>query len=86
MLLNASDQLDKFDEVHSFCDELGLSPDLTLGIENGTNNYTGFAQNFEGLNPFPVDILIDKEGIIRSVVREYDPDAIQQEIEALLAE
>ena len=41
---------------------------------------------YDGANPYPVDILIDRLGIIRYVAREYDPVAMHAVIEELLAE
>lgn len=51
-----------------------------------TSNYELFTDNFTGTNPYPVDIIVDKKGIIRYVAREYDPDRMTEVIEQLLAE
>jgi peroxiredoxin len=36
--------------------------------------------------PFPLDVIIDKTGTIRSLDTHYDPEQVQQLIEELLAE
>jgi peroxiredoxin len=82
--LNAHDDVAQIGEVEDFCSNLGLT--YPVGLEEGTDTYGALTQNFEGLNPFPVDILIDKTGTIRYVAREYDPDAMTALIEELLAE
>jgi hypothetical protein len=81
--LNAHDTVDDIAQVQQFVDNLGVTFDI--GIEE-TETYTSLVQNFAGLNPFPVDVLIDKKGMIRYVSREYDPYAIDELIQQLLAE
>ena len=39
-----------------------------------------------GFAPFPVNVLIDKRGVVRAVFGQYDPAAMEPMIEALLAE
>jgi hypothetical protein len=51
-----------------------------------TPTYSTIEGIFDGANPYPVDILIDKTGIIRYVAREYDPVAMDDLIQELLAE
>ena len=48
-------------------------------------NYRAFAENFRGANPFPIDIIVDRDGTIAYIAREYDPDAMSAVIEKLLA-
>jgi hypothetical protein len=69
--------------VGEFTGKMGVS--YPVGLEE-TSTYPSFAENFRGANPFPVDIIVDRDGIIRYVAREYDPVAMTQVIEALLAE
>ncbi len=70
-------------EVANFVDTLGVT--YPVGVEE-TANYPLFTQNFTGVNPYPVDILVDKQGIVRYVAREYDPAAMDAMIQQLLAE
>ena len=81
--LNAHDGLEQIGQVQQFCDNLGVTYDV--GLEQ-TQTYMGLTQNFDGLNPFPVDVIIDRDGTIAYVTREYDPDAMTEVIEQLLAE
>lgn len=68
--------------VAQFVADLGLS--MPVGSED-TTNYVGFAANFKGPNPFPIDIVVGKDGKIAYVAREYDPGALTTVIESLLA-
>jgi hypothetical protein len=70
-------------EVANFCADVGVT--YPVGIEE-TMTYELFTDSFEGVNPYPVDVLVDKQGIIRYVAREYDPAALQEMIERLLEE
>lgn len=81
--LNAHDDVASIGEVEQYCEYLKLT--FTLGLEQ-SETYEGLTQNFAGLNPFPVDVLVDKAGMIRYVAREYDPDALTAMIDLLLAE
>lgn len=38
----------------------------------------------DGANPFPVDIIIDSNGIIQYIAREYDPYAMDEVLTDLL--
>ncbi len=40
----------------------------------------------EATAPFPLDVIVDQQGIVRYVAAEYDPDAMRAVIEELLAE
>jgi hypothetical protein len=81
--LNAHDTLEQIGQVQQFCENLGTTYDI--GLEQ-TETYTSLTQNFEGLNPFPLDIIVDRDGTIVHVTREYDPTALTQIIEQLLAQ
>jgi hypothetical protein len=57
-----------------------------IGLEDKeTPTYKGFTKNFKGLNPYPVDVIVGKDGNVVYVGREYDPAAMQAVIEAELA-
>lgn len=81
--LDAHDGLEDIGQVQQFIDNLGVTFDVGLE-QSGT--YASLVQNFEGLNPFPVDVLVGKDGRIRYITREYDPYAMNEVIEQLLAE
>jgi peroxiredoxin len=77
------DDYTQIPELQNFCDSLGLT--FPIGVEE-TMSYEAFTGAFEGTNPYPVDVIVDKQGIIRYVAREYDPAAMEAVIEQLLAE
>jgi hypothetical protein len=81
--LNAHDTLEQIGQVQQFTSNLGVTYDV--GLEQ-TQTYMSLTQNFEGLNPFPLDIIVDRSGTIVHVTREYDPLALTQLIEELLAQ
>jgi len=81
--LNAHDDLAQIGEVEDFCSNLGLT--YPVGIEE-TDTYSAITQNFEGLNPFPVTVVVDRSGTIRFISREYDVDAVTAAVEEVLAE
>jgi len=57
-----------------------------VGTElTGQGSYLEVTAIYEGSNPFPVNILVDKQGIIRYVAREYDPFTMDAVIQELLA-
>lgn len=58
---------------------------LPVGIES-TAHYTEWTANYTGSNPFPIDILVDKQGIVRYVAREYDAPSMHEMVQLLLAE
>jgi len=51
-----------------------------------TLTYASIEGIYDGSNPYPVDILVDKQGIMRYIAREYDPVALETKIIELLAE
>lgn len=81
--LNAHDAQEQVGQVQSYLGELRVS--FPTGLET-SSTYKGITANFIGINPFPVDVLIDKTGRIVYIAREYDPEAITSNIERLLAE
>jgi peroxiredoxin len=81
--LNAHDGMDRIGEVDQYVDNLRLT--FALGLEQSTT-YRRLTQNFAGANPFPVDVIVGKDGRIAYIAREYDPDAMTDVIERLLAE
>jgi len=75
---------DALDGVQKFV--ANLHPTFLIGLEDpATKTYAALNQLFKGANPFPVDVVVDKDGKIVYVAREYDPDGIRAAIDALLA-
>jgi len=67
--------------VQRFTENLGVS--FPVGVES-TSNYPAYNRNFRGANPFPIDIIVDRDGRIVYIAREYDPVKMTAVIEALL--
>jgi peroxiredoxin len=58
-----------------------------LGLEDpGTPTYNALVANFKGANPFPVDVVVGRDGNITYISREYDPDGISAALDAALSE
>jgi hypothetical protein len=55
-----------------------------VGLEV-TKNYVSLTQAFQGLNPFPVDVVVGKDRKIAYIAREYDLAGLTAAIEAELA-
>lgn len=57
-----------------------------VGSEDTTTpTYKAVVANYKGLNPFPVDIVVGKDGNIAYIAREYDPPTLDTVIQAELA-
>ena len=82
--LNANDTTEQIGQVQSYIDELRVT--FPIGLEISKATYQGITANFKGNNPFPVDVVIGKDGKIAYIAREYDPDALTEVVERLLAE
>ena len=58
-----------------------------VGLESpDTPTYAELVKQYKGANPFPVDVVVGKDGLIKYITREYDPDGLEAAIEAALAE
>ena len=75
---------DAMDGVQRFVSNLRVT--YPVGLEDpSTKTYSALTQNYKGSNPFPVDVVIGKDGVITYIAREYDPDGITAAVEAALA-
>jgi peroxiredoxin len=75
---------DPIDGVQQYVKNLHIT--YTLGLEDpGTKTYAALTATFKGANPFPVDVVVGKDGKIVSIAREYEPDALTATIDAELA-
>lgn len=61
-----------------------LGPTYPVGLEIDTTTYSTLEGIYDGSNPYPVDIVIDKNGIIQFLTREYDFDTLEAAIIPLL--
>jgi hypothetical protein len=67
--------------VEAFRDQTGVTFPLLLG-----DTTSGLYVSGEGaISPYPIDVIIDRNGVIASVRRQYDGAAMQATLEALLA-
>lgn len=75
---------DTMDGVQSFVKNLVVS--YPIGLEDtSTKTYAAITANFKGMNPFPVDVIVGKDGNIVHITREYDPDSLMKVLEAEIA-
>jgi peroxiredoxin len=82
VLLNANG--DPIDGVQKYVKNLHIT--YVLGLEDPTTQtYAKVTENYKGANPFPVDIVVGKDGLIRYIAREYDPNMIEAAVDAELA-
>jgi peroxiredoxin len=82
--LNPREADDPIEEVQAYIERIRVT--YATGIEEPADTYSAITANFVGPNPFPVDVLVDKQGIVRYATHEYDPEAMTAMIEQLLAE
>jgi hypothetical protein len=80
--IRGDESTDPIGGVQRFTQRLGIT--YPIGLED-TANYLRFTENFRGSNPFPVDVVVDRDGTIAYIAREYDPAALSAVIEKLLA-
>lgn len=58
-----------------------------IGLEDpDTPTYKALVANYRGLNPYPVDVVVGRDGRVVYVGREYDPEAVEAAVQAALAE
>ena len=81
--LRGGPSTDDMGGVQRFTENLGVT--YPVGVE-ATSNYPAYNRNFRGANPFPIDIIVDKQGIVRYVAREYDAPTMHTVVQQLLAE
>ncbi|KYF63158.1 redoxin domain-containing protein [Sorangium cellulosum] len=82
--LNPRESVDQIGQVQAYGDNIKVT--FPLGIEETASTYAAVTSNFPGPNPFPVDVIVGKDGIVRYASHEYDPDAMTAVIEQALAE
>ncbi len=68
--------------VSAFVEQTGV----TFPVLLGDTSYFDYANPDGSISPFPLDVIIDREGRIRYLRHEFDGDAMVQEIERLLAQ
>ena len=82
--LNPRESTTQAGMVQSYIENLRVT--FPAGIEEPATTYTAVTTNFPGPNPFPSEVIVGKDGIVRYIDHEYDPDAMAQVIQQLLTE
>ena len=82
--LNPRESPDDIALVEQYADALQVTFDV--GMESPATTYQAAIANFGGPNPFPLSIVVGKDGTIRYIAKESDPDAINSAIQQALAE
>lgn len=70
--------------VNQFLEQTGAT--FPVGWElGGASSYSQFrVSGGNSISPFPLDVVIDRDGVVRYVNREYEPAAMQAAIDAAL--
>jgi hypothetical protein len=74
---------DRAEVAYRFVEEARSS--LPVLLDESGEHYRAVPRG-AGFAPFPVNVLIDKRGVIRGVYGQYDAAAMEPVIEALIAE
>ena len=74
---------DRAEVAYRFVEEARSS--LPVLLDESGEQYRAVPRG-PGFAPFPVNVLIDKRGVIRGVYGQYDAGAMEPVIEALIAE
>ena len=81
-----ADDYENPDAVAAFVANQGVYYPVLVQETAVTPTYSTIEGIYDGANPYPVDILIDKQGVIRYISREYDQVEIDEMVQILLAE
>ncbi len=68
--------------VTAFRNQTGVTFPLLLSDDT----YSLYANPDGSISPYPLDLILDRHGRIRYLRHEFDPDAMRNTIELLLAE
>lgn len=67
--------------VQAFVDQTQIT--FAAGIEL-SSSYTTLRAAVDSISPYPLDMIVDKDGNIAYLAGEYDPDAMTAVMETLL--
>lgn len=81
-----ADDYNNIGSVAAFVANQGVTFPVAVEETAITPTYSTIEGVYDGANPYPVDILVDKNGIIRYISREYDPAGLDAKVQELLAE
>ena len=71
-----------YSTLSAFVEQTGA----TFPILQGDRSYFDYADPDGAISPFPLDVIVDRDGTIRYLRHEFDGDAMAAEIERLLAQ
>lgn len=67
-------------ELDAFLDATGVTFPV---VRDDDDTYAAYAWN-DALAPYPIDLVVDEDGRITYLAREYDPAALRAAVEAVL--
>lgn len=82
--LDSRESLDDIAMVQAYVENLQVT--YPVGLESPGTTYQAARANFPGPNPFPLTIVVGRDGIIRHIGKEADVDELTSVIERALAE
>lgn len=68
--------------VGNFIEQTGV----TFPVLMSDDTYVEYGGDDDGISPYPLDVIIDRDGTITYLRREFDGDAMVAEVERLLAQ
>jgi hypothetical protein len=68
--------------IEGFREQTGVTFPLLVG----DRTFSEYAAPDGAISPYPIDVIIDKKGVIRYLRREFDGEAMEATIQALLAQ
>ena len=77
---------DTFSSAYKFAGEVQTTLPVLLDREDSLYSAYSLYEAGMGYGPFPLHVIIDRDGVIRYFSRQYDAGAVKAQIEALLAE
>ena len=81
-LLNTED---RFETVHEFAQSNGLTTPVLYDARQPYNRYYANGEGGDTWAPYPLQVVVDREGVIRYISHQYDALAVQQTVDAIVA-
>ena len=80
----AADEDDTAAVVQQFVDQTGVTFDVGNALDDSDVTFRNAAAN--GISPYPLQVLLDGDGTVRFLSREFDYSALEDAIDQVLAE
>lgn len=68
--------------VRAFRDQTGV----TFPLLRGDTTYNMYGRSDGSISPYPVDVIVDRDGVVRYLRHEFDGQAMGAALEQLLAQ